>query len=346
MPELTQNKDKLGKRDAVIDNAKGLLVLAFMVVHVLRNMPKTFVLSDWFYHSEPILISWWGFNILDLAPIAFFFFIGFVAYPAFENNLKTIGKAAYRAYFTRNLAVVGLFMCVAYFEVRIVGSGTYWSYLVSIGFTGVLLTPFLTRLFRKNAYIKLIAGAAVLTLYFFLRPKLLELVGTYSGYGGGPAACVGFLGVVLITAGISQIAKKGIVPYAAATAVLYLIGLLFTVFLTRVPIEAVPSDSSGYAQFTVTYMIGALSKVNLIYFIFSLFNLYILKNKPIPFLVTFGRNILLYLLMTLILIAVFKTLPIFKPAGVLVCVLRLIVCAALYMVTAIPLAKKKILFKL
>ncbi|MDR3264196.1 MAG: hypothetical protein LBT30_07810 [Clostridiales bacterium] len=327
-------------RNVTIDNAKGLLVLLFMIVHAVRSIPKNFPLSDWFYHSPPALIKWWGFNLLDLAPVAFFFFIGFVVYDAFEKRYLHSGRAAYREFFLKNMAIMGLFLCLIFVQNNLSGGTTQWAYFVSIGFTGFLMLPFLHPRIRKSTAAKFICAAAVFVFYYFMRGLLFKFLAPapgnegYGNSGGGPAACFGFLGVVLLAAGLGDIAKKKLWLYAVFTAAIYLLGLATTLVL-----------KPDYQTFNVEYLFGAFSKFNLIYFIFLLFNKYVLKGKAIPFIATLGRNILLYLIITLLLISALGLFG-FAPTDLKGVIIRVAVFAAAYALISIPLAKKKTLFKL
>ncbi|MDR3293326.1 MAG: hypothetical protein LBT20_04385 [Clostridiales bacterium] len=353
-PETSLRLEKIKGRDVTIDNIKGILVLIFVFIHTMRNINKSFALPEWlFYHSNPVFFKWWGFNWLDLGPIAFYFLIGFVVYAAFEKRRAVEGKAAYKNYFLKNIALVGIMLCLFYIQANALGgSPTQWDYITGIGFTGVLLIPFLHPFISKHTWAKFAAAALVFAFYFFahdilfkfLAPPLsagsqqaltdgnLFSVDFYGGSGGGMAASFGFVGVILLVAGIADLAKKKLWYYAVATAVLYLVGILCTKVFTP-----------HYQLLDIPYMIGALSKFNLIFFVFKLFNVYVLKGKAIPLVATIGRNLLLFMLVTLLIIAFIGLLP---KAGVAVAIIEAIVVIGLYFGLAALLSKKKTLFKL
>jgi hypothetical protein len=347
-------------RDAVVDNAKGLLVLLFVFVHVMRNLPfDGFNINEatnhLFEHSPPVAIPWWGFNILDLAPIAFYFLIGFVLYQSFQKHYDATGRSAYRGQFMRNLTVMGLFLLVVYIENALMKPSTpsVWSYLVGIGFTGILTIPFLTPIFRKTgivgALIKFGAAAAVLVVYAFLHDALFGAVGGVSGHGGGAAASVGFVAVVLLAAGIKDISKSGIKFYVIAVVVIYLLGLLVKVLPIEVSYgeeyNALPLDY--HYTFTAGYLFVAFTKVNLIFFVLYVVNKYALKDRAVPLLATIGRNILMYMIIAMLVIAALSILKASLPQMTLSTgILAAATVDVLFVLIAVPLEKKKIIFKL
>ena len=222
-----------------------------------------------------------------------------------------------------------------------------WTFMNGVATTCLLMLPFLTSPFRRSAVAKFIAAAIVFTVYIFSREFLQKYAGTAkSSEGGGVAACVGFLGVVLLTSGIADIAKKGMFYYFLATAVLYLIGLLFTrVLMYAYPLERLADGKSSYEVFSAGYMIGALSKVNVIYFILYSVNHLVFKDKAIPLLATMGRNLLLYVLFMLLVMTIEVLFPI-KEMDVAAAFTVTGLCGVLCFIISIPLSKGKVLFKL
>ncbi|MDR2047047.1 MAG: hypothetical protein LBP79_03985 [Clostridiales bacterium] len=343
---------KIKSRDAVVDNVKGLLVLMFAFVHIMRNLRYIDgfdlggVANNVFYHSPPVAISWWGFNVLDLAPISFYFLIGFVIYRSFQKHYDKIGRGAYRQSLLRNLTVMGLFLLVLYIENVLDKSGnpSRWNYLVGIGFTGILTVPFFAPVFRKTgiagALIKFGAAAAVLVLYSLLHDALFGVVGDRAGHGGGAASSFGFLSVVLFAAGVKDISTLGIKFYSAAAVVIYLSGLL---------VGNVLNVGISYDVFSAGYIFVAFTKVNLIFFILHTINKYALKERAIPFVSAIGRNILLYVLVVTALIGAMIAL---KGAGILpemtlpAGLLTALGLDGLLVLLAVPLEKKKVMFKL
>jgi hypothetical protein len=340
-------------RDAVVDNAKGLLVLLYAFVHIMRNLVfDGFKLNDYtnnlFGHSNPVAIPWWGFNILDIAPIAFYFLIGFVLYQTFQKKYDAVGKSAYKGQLLRNLTVMGLFLLILYientFENTFMGSGepVLWSYMVGIGFTGILAIPFLTPIFRKTglvgALIKIGAAVAVLVLYSFIHDALFGIIGDASGHGGGAASSFGFVAVILLAAGVKDISKLGIKPYSIAVAAIYLVGLF---------VGKVLNVEVSYPTFTAGYLFVAFTKVNLIFFALYALNKYALKDRAVPLLATIGRNILLYIVIAMLVIVALILLEDFLPKmNLLTGVLTAVAIDGLLVLLAVPLEKKKIIFKL
>jgi hypothetical protein len=367
---------KLTSRDPIVDNAKGLLIILFAVVHVFRNLPidDFELVRKWFYHSEwPhfTVVPWWGFNVIDLAPVAFYFLIGLVVYQAFAKNLSVVGKSAYKGYFLKNLAVMGLFFFANFLQNQpAFGGGNpfwTWSYFVGIGFTGILMLPFLTPFFRKTSLLgiaaKFAAGAAVLVLYHFIHAPLFEFLGVHTGMhigadagmGNGAAASFGFISVVLFAAGLKDLQGKAlkskrtndgsplekflkILPYAIATAVFYALGFVAANVLKL---------NTDYNTTTAAYIFVAFTKFQAIYFVFYALNKFLLNGRAIPLLSTIGRNILLYMLITTLLNVLLGALGGSLPKisfGAAFISMPIVIAA--YLLIAIPLEKKKTLFKL
>ncbi|MDR1905849.1 MAG: hypothetical protein LBQ27_02895 [Clostridiales bacterium] len=341
---IGDREQKIIARDATVDNAKGLLILLYVFVHIMRVLPLTEPLSDWFYHSEPVLINWWGFNLLDLAPIAFYFFIGLVLYQSFIKRAELFGKSAFRQYFIKNLSVMGIFLMILYLQNTLTKPPVpaSWNYFVGIGFTGILTLPFLTSIFRRKTLIgtisKFIAAAVILVLYSVFHDKLFDLFGAASGHGGGAAASFGFVAVVLLAAGVKDLSQKGLIIYAVSTAALYLAGLLVNNVL-KVPVS--------YDIFSAGYLFTAFTKMNLIFFFMYIINKYALKDRAIPFLAALGRNILFYMLVTLVvLLGLSFARSALPKLGFLPAVLVSLFILGLYVASAAFLEKKKILIKL
>ncbi|MDR2090913.1 MAG: hypothetical protein LBP62_04585 [Clostridiales bacterium] len=371
-----EKNQKLTLRDQTVDNAKGLLILLFAVEHIFRNLPivggyAAYDLGKWFNHSEPgfPIVPWWGFNISDLAPVAFYALIGFVIYQSFDKHFALAGKKAYKNHFIKNLAVTGLFLFTVFIQNQMTLSGAgetifvrdlwTWNYLAGVGFTGILMLPFLTPLFRRNGFAgaaaKFAAGAVLLIAYNILHDPLFSFLGAHSGQGGGPAASFGFISVVLFAAGIKDIQGKTfrpkketgnafltklyeIIPYFAATVVFYVLGLLAANVLRL---------DTDYNTLGAPYIFTAFSKFQAIYFVFFALNKFLWNGRAVPLLAAIGRNILLYIIIITLAVAalgMFRgSLPqISFETGLALIPVPIAVC----LVIAIPLEKKKVLFKL
>ncbi|MDR3264197.1 MAG: hypothetical protein LBT30_07815 [Clostridiales bacterium] len=331
---------KISERNVLIDNFKGVLTLLYMAVHVIIHMDKTadFTVPAWVGHSNPVVIAAWGFNPIDLGPILFFFVIGFVLFDSFNTGYAKIGAAAYKRVFIRNAAFLGVFLGLMFIAGLIGGETSIatWNTVPSIGFTGLLAVPFLSPRLTKSAWGKLACAAAVTVFYYFARDVLFKyLAAQKEAHAGGMAACVGYLGIVLLAGFIRDISKKGFLPYAALTAALWLAGRY--VYLI---------DTPSFPQLNAVYMFSALSKVNLAYFIFYTADKLFLKNRPIPLIAAMGRNIMLFLFLILAVQAAYALFEIFPAANMTDGWIRVGVVGAIYLLAAIPLEKKKITFKL
>jgi hypothetical protein len=223
------------------------------------------------------------------------------------------------------------------------------------------MLPFLTPFFRNTSAVgtaaKFVAGAAILVLYNLVHDPLFSVLGAHSGMGGGPAASFGYLAAVLFAAGLKDLQGKafkskkinadspdalkklfGILPYAVCSAVFYALGFV---------VANVLKLNTDYNATTAPYIFVAFTKFQAIYFILYAANKFLLQGRAVPLLSSIGRNILLYMListlLTVALEAVRAGLPqiSFEAAFLSVPILTIF-----FLIVAIPLEKKKTLFKL
>ena len=358
---LDVKKQNINARNAALDNIRGLFILLFIAWHMLFNLLRGLSLfPNFFRHAyiENILsIPWWGFNLIDLAPITFMLFMGLIIYPNFSGKYERVGKRAFRDHLIKNLALNGLFLMFIIIADRFRGTNEGWSFMNDVATTGIIMTPFLSRPFRESTIAKFVAGAALLVVYWLFRAQLLQYLGTgHPGTGGGIGACVGFTGIVLVSAGMSDLARKKTVYFLAGVAVLYLIGLLCTrVFMPaetygeewwKVPMFLADEryeEWLPFAMFSVFWMVGALSKAFIIYTGLWAVCHYLLKDKRVWGLSTIGRNLMLYIFIALIAIVIISFLG---SAVLWRSLLYVAIVIVLCFIITIPLEKYKVTFKL
>ncbi|MDR2047352.1 MAG: hypothetical protein LBP79_05605 [Clostridiales bacterium] len=361
MPSVAQDKSvtvsKFKNRVALIDNVKGLLVIIFLLSQMLIQIEARAVvdlgaainLPGWFEHGADVSnIPFWnffGFSFLDMGPISFFFVIGIVVFWAFEKKRPyEKPSASLKKFLGRNATIVGIFLplniIASMFLVKSGGLSSSWNWgtIASIGFTGLLLTPFMAvGPLRRRWWIKVIAGLGVLALYYYC----YDFFKAFDGTEGGPMACVGFTAVVLFVGAIGDLQRKklGVLWYTLITAAL----LLFGAYIKRVGVWG----PAVYDDYNATYLIMALNLVNLVYYVFFILDKLFLKGRAIPILATLGRNILLFFILTGCVINAFiGILPVFAEATPTTLYAMQIGSLLLYLVLAIILEKKKIVFKL
>jgi hypothetical protein len=342
---------KFKDRVALVDNVKGLLVIIFALSQTMIHINASvggdtlryslpFGIGEWFWHSGDVdlsVIPFWryfGFSMLDMGPIAFFFVIGVVMFWSFERRAPIDGvKTTLKRFFMRNAAIVGIFLSFTIISGLFVNSSWNWGTIPSIGFTGMLLTPFVAiPPLRKKWWVKAIAGAAILAAYYYGFAAMQNFKGTE----GGPTACIGYAAAVLLAAALGDLQRKGILWYTIATAVLFVLSHLAKTYW----------GAAVYGEYNATYMLMALNLVNLAYYVFYVLDKIFLKGKSVPLLATMGRNIMLYLMLTLLMVVLFTVVPFFKSVAVPgIFVIQLIVLIA-YLFFAAFLEKKKIVFKL
>jgi hypothetical protein len=363
---VSLNEGKFKDRIALVDNVKGILVIIFALSQIAIQIQvvgggglwlfEKLPIGMWYWHSNDVggpvghFWGWLGFNFLDLGPMAFFYLIGIVVFRSFEKRAEYDGKkAALKRFFMRNAAIVGIFLPACMIGAMFIGEVWNWQTIPSIGFTGMLLSPFIIVLvIRKKWWAKLAAGLGVLAFYHFG----FDFLQRFSGIEGGPAACFGYLAVVIFAAmfgdfqamgnrsdkGRGNFNIKGIIYYTVATAAFF----GFAALIKRL---WGPSD---YDKYNPTYMVMGLSVINIAYYVLYIFDKLVLKGRPIPILAAMGRNIMLYLILTSFALGIiFNIVPFFKTVDgpEKLYVVQAVVTAA-YLLLAVFLQKKKIAFKL
>ncbi|MDR3262706.1 MAG: hypothetical protein LBT30_00165 [Clostridiales bacterium] len=346
---VLQSKEKiLSERNVLLDNVKGLIIVLFLFSQIFIQATNYFeLLPDWFVHSYHMNdatgivrnasgIPFLNFNFLDLGPVTFFFVIGIIVMTSFGKREAQYGKVAYKNFFLRNLSIVGLFGLILFIGNKIGGFSWSWNTIMSVGMTGVFLVPFMLPSIRNNTWIRLACGAGILLLYHFFNTSSAFQV--LFAEEGGVSACFGYLGIVLLATVIGDMMRKGVFSYAIAT--LILIGVAALIRYTF-------GGAAYYRQYNLSYLIMALAIVNAIYFVLYVLNKLLLKDRPIPVLVTFGRNFFLFIILSLLAstpILLFQKTLFFQNTEGLLTVF--FVALAAFGWLTVPLANNKILFKL
>ena len=373
-------QDSVDGRDNILDNIRGLVILLYVLAHFAMSLMGGHyptALNHAYRVGE--VRSALGFNIIDLAPMAFMFFTGAVIYPVFIRKYEKVGKSAYRQHLVRNLALNGLFLLFLTIQDRATRAMTLdiapyhslWTFMNDVAVTGIFMTPFLTKPFREKTWTKFTAGGALILIYAFTRTTLLWYAGTVdAGGGGGIGACVGFTGIVLLVAGIFDLLRKKEAYFYYATGGLAVIGALaLFVFKNFEALVSSPEqaqklidDADAFGSlwdprlsiggaFTASFMIGSLAVFMVFYALFYAFNHHVLKDKAIWGLATMGRNLMLYLFLSILLGVIVAFIPlgdaweeerISGGVAIALTVAVAIGCLAL----TIPLYRKKIVFKL
>ncbi|MDR3216515.1 MAG: hypothetical protein LBT55_03760 [Clostridiaceae bacterium] len=334
-PSQLDKDARISSRYAIVDNMKGLMVIFYMLAQFMIFIPASFSKHDIVYHSSQTGTDLPFFNFfnmmpLDLGPIAFFFLIGIIMYKVFDRSVEREGKAAYKRFFIKNAAIIGIFSALLFMVNAVTNDDMDWQTVHSIGFTGILLMFTLLPKIRRNAWVRLAVGVGILALYTVFKSQ----IDLFTGTQGGIAACVGFAGAVLISSFLGDVSRKNLGLYAIATAALFGVAIGLKYLL----------GEALYQSYNTTYIAFGLAWVNLLYFIFCIIDKLFLKNRPIPIIATFGRNIFLYLLLTLVLDGVCE---LFVPTlNAWQVGIALAIVVSIYVLISLPLAKTKTLFKL
>ncbi|MDR2091114.1 MAG: hypothetical protein LBP62_05625 [Clostridiales bacterium] len=321
-----------------MDNVKGLIVFFFIITNIYFNAKLSFKMPEWSIHEGNVVgMPFWGylnFSLMDLGPAAFFFLIGLTVFPVFSKHVERDGtRAAYKQFFMKNMAIVGIFCTLTFIKSKVLNENFDWDTIQSVGFTGVLLMPFMSAFMRKHTLARLIAGLGVLVLFHIFHKEIY----IFHGYQGGLSACVGYLGIVLIASALADAMKKGILPYAAASA--FIIG-------AAVLSDKLTGKSVFFEDYNTTYMLMSTAFLNTAYFVFYTIDKFLLKGKRIPILSTMGRNIFFYLILSLLIMAVIMVFmaDIRLNEGQLI--MLEVGTVAVYALISIFLEKKNITFKL
>jgi hypothetical protein len=317
---------------------------AQFIIQVGKTSEFKELIPDWIWHAASPGIPLFNFGLIDFGPVLFYFLIGIMMFFAFEKSLKKEGKGAYKRFFLRNAALTGLAMVHPFFMTVTAGGSFFqlWNPIMSVGFTGVILTPLLP-LCRKSPWLRLGIGVAILTAYYLLADSIKFMIvnpdTTPRVYmEGGIGACFGFAGIVLVCGFLGDMMRKGILPYAITSAALVGAAMLLFNFV----------EKPHYLSYNVSYLVTGIAAINTVYFVLYLLDKLLakfIKNRAIPLVSTMGRNLLLYLFITGVSALVFMFLPVQVGSwGAMIGILAL--GAAAYLLIAVPLAKKKVLFKL
>jgi hypothetical protein len=334
---------KIKNRFALVDNVKGVLVLLFLASHIWSIDLFSSFIPSWMLHkgniAETPFWSFVNFSLMDLGPTAFFFVIGLTIFKAFSSRVEKDGKkAALHHYVYRNVLVLSGAFCLTFIRGR---SEPYWrdgwDNIHSIAFTGLLLIPFVyINFIRNNAWLRLLLGAALLTLFYIYKDKIDVL----SGNSGGMAGCVGYAGLVLVVSFVGDMSRKGALPYLLTSAGIVAAAFLANKYLGR----------ASYVEYNTTYMIMSLFVLNIIYFVFYVVDKLFIKNRPIPVLAALGRSLLLFFILSWI-IAIATDALLGKIIAADQAPLRTLVviealCALLYFIVGFVFDKKKIVVKI
>jgi predicted acyltransferase len=196
----------------LVDNVKGVLVLVYMLWHFFSAVaPDAFDLPVWLSHNltgevlAPFAVwRFFNFVMMDLGQPAFFFLIGLTLFYAFSRQVERIGKkAATLRFFNRNILIFAVGTLLTFLQNRTNGEHNDWDLFQGIGFTGILLIPFLCDFIRTRWYLRGIAGVAIIFIFHLIRPYLLIM----NGAEGGVLSCFGYLGMVLLASVVLDLIK-------------------------------------------------------------------------------------------------------------------------------------------
>ncbi|MDR2090414.1 MAG: hypothetical protein LBP62_02000 [Clostridiales bacterium] len=273
-----------------VDNVRGIVVIMYMLAHYAADNPSAVEIPLWFRHGGHGAGSafWQYFNLslMDLGQPIFFTLIGLTVFYAFEKRLErgySLKEAAMHAV-ARNCilftaSAVWTFVFVRSFD---------WDLLRAVAFTGLLAVPFLLiKPVRRIPSVRLALGAAILLIHHALADKLAFLAANE----GGIAACIGFIGIVLIGSAIGDYSRKSPLKYTLLTAALIFIAVLTVNYW----------EPAEWILFNTSFMVLSLAIVNGILFILYALDKLILNGKPLPVLASLGKNMLFFFLFVIML---------------------------------------------
>jgi hypothetical protein len=331
-----------------VDNAKGVLVLLYIILHIFTMPSTAYTPPGWLAHGGDIVgvpfFSFLNFSFMDLGPTSFYFFIGLTVFKSFSKKVAAMGKkAAYAKSLSRNAILFGISQTILFVKSKILGETFEWDSITSIAFTGVILLAFMSDFIRERAWVRLSIGAAILILYNYFKPAL-ELL---SAGNGGIKGCIGYTGVVLIASALGDFAQgsgeqttkfftKNMIKYLIVSVALFFAAWAAKTFWGEASFKS--SDLNG------TYMVMATFVMNCIFFLAYILDKLFIKGRPLPIFASFGRNIIVFLYMTFTVDSVLFILPYtYTLTQILIAEA---VCVAVYLALAYIFDKKKMVIKL
>lgn len=266
--------DKFLSRIALLDNVRGLIILIYIITQT-AILYSSF-LPMWLRHdagASGIFNTNLGF--MDLGPSLFYFIIGLTAVMAFNRRKERLGlRAAYTDFFYRNMTLIAFDAIVTFFINKYMYPAD-WNIIRSIGFTGLLMIPFINSGTKARAA----AGLIIIVFYQCFHDRIFALM---DGHEGGIAACFGFLTVVLFSSVLKDLYDKGLLYYLLGLIAVFIMGLISYAF---VPIV--------YREFNSTYLLLTLSLYGAIFFLFALFDRYVI-SRPIPVISWMGQSLIMF----------------------------------------------------
>ncbi|MDR0751475.1 MAG: heparan-alpha-glucosaminide N-acetyltransferase domain-containing protein [Christensenellaceae bacterium] len=331
---MNQNKI-FNNRIALIDNIRGLLVLAFIFLHVYVDNTD-FRGPEWLVHNGKVadipIMNFANVSVMDFGPTSFFFVIGLTVFLSFSKRIERSGKkAAYSRYLLRNAVLFSACKIILFIKSNVTeGEFIDWDNISSIAFTGFLLMLFMFDFIRNKPYVRLVLGAIVLVLYHVLKEPLQFL----SGAKGGIYGCLGYLGIVLVSSFIVDLARESLLKHAIFSFILFIIAWLVNTNIGK-PV---------FSEYNMPYMVMSIFALNSVYFIFSVIDKLFLKGREIPILAPLGKSLIFFLYLTFIIDAIFYYIP--EPLTRTQVFIVEAILIPIYLLIGYFLGKKRIIIKL
>ncbi|MDR0697481.1 MAG: hypothetical protein LBF68_08145 [Christensenellaceae bacterium] len=328
------NTIKSSGRIALIDNIRGIIVIAFLALHAFWGNTQ-YDLPEWITHNGHVadipIMSFANIAIMDFGPVAFYFIIGLTIFMSFNKRVERDGKkAAYSRYLLRNAVLFSITKIILFVRSKVTGGDFLeWDNICSIAFVGFLLMLFMFDCIRKKPYVRLVLGIAVLAIYKLAYKQIMFLYSTNGGIG----ACIGFVGVVLITSYIAELARESILKHAILTFLLFIVAWLVSTTI----------EKPDFSDYNMAYMVMCLFGLNLVYFIFSIIDKFFLKGKEIPIIAPLGKSLIFFLYLTFITDAIKYFMD---PLSLTQSSISFFVCLFAYLIIGYFFGKKKIIVKL
>lgn len=264
-------------RNLAIDRLRGALVLLMVAGDYLGGVH---VVPTFLKHAPDI-----GFTIADTVAPCFIFAIGLNYGPSFARRVQRSLPGAYRHFFLRYLALIGIGAILAAGGTAVAGSPAGWGVLQAIGVAG--LTCLLVIRLPMSA--RFAIGLLILCGYQYLLNEWALTSVLHSAQGGFLGA-ISWGALLILSTAVADVWRKGLGPFAICCAVLVIAAVLSALI--------VPVSKN---RVSLSYVLIALAISAVAFLLIDLASRVVAKRAG--FLCWWGENALVLYLIHLLILA-------------------------------------------
>ncbi len=264
------------ERNLAIDRLRGALVILMVAGDYLGGVH---LVPSFLKHAPDI-----GFTIADAVAPCFIFAIGLNYGPSFARRAQQNMPSAYRHFFLRYLALIGIGAILAAGGTAVAGSPAGWGVLQAIGLAGLICLAVI----RLPMSARFAIGLLILFGYQYLLDEWALSSVLHSAQGGFLGA-ISWGALLILSTAVADVWRKGLGPYLICCAVLAVAAVLSALL--------VPVSKN---RVSLSYVLIALAISAVAYLLTELVSRIVTKSAG--FLCWWGENALvLYLVHLLIL---------------------------------------------